>query len=88
MGAGGASLDALADKFGLDRDAIWRHWSKHVPGETKVTYLCGPAQSAELVEKAASEGDSVLDLMLWAIEPSSPVTRAIVSSTDVSRPAT
>lgn len=60
--AGGASLDALADKFGLDRDAIWRHWSKHVPDETKATYLCGPAQSAELAEKAASEGDSVLDV--------------------------
>ncbi|MHC2273539.1 putative ArsR family transcriptional regulator [Bradyrhizobium diazoefficiens] len=59
--AGGASLDSLAEKFGVDRDAIWRHWSKHVSDETKATYLCGPAQLAELAEKAASEGDSVLD---------------------------
>ncbi|WP_439399348.1 hypothetical protein ACRQ5Q_18405 [Bradyrhizobium sp. PMVTL-01] len=59
--AGGASLDALADKFSLDRDAIWRHWQKHVSDEMKASYLCGPAQLAELAEKAASEGDSVLD---------------------------
>ncbi|MCP1915910.1 hypothetical protein J2R96_008390 [Bradyrhizobium elkanii] len=59
--AGGASLDSLADKFSVDRDAIWRHWSKHVSDETKATYLCGPAQLAGLGEKAASEGDSVLD---------------------------
>jgi hypothetical protein len=59
--AGGASLDSLADKFGVDRDAIWRHWTKHVSDESKATYLCGPAQLAELAERAASEGDSVLD---------------------------
>ncbi|WP_029081086.1 hypothetical protein [Bradyrhizobium sp. th.b2] len=61
--AGGASLDSLAEKFSVDRDAIWRHWSKHVSAETKATYLCGPAQLAELAEKAASEGDSVLDYL-------------------------
>ncbi|WP_256807772.1 hypothetical protein [Bradyrhizobium sp. Bra64] len=59
--AGGASLDSLGEKFGVDRDAIWRHWSKHVSAEMKASYLCGPAQLAELAEKAAAEGDSVLD---------------------------
>jgi hypothetical protein len=59
--AGGASLDALAEKFGVDRDAIWRHWTNHVSTEMKASYLCGPAQLAELAEKAAVEGDSVLD---------------------------
>lgn len=59
--AGGASLDALADKFSLDRDAIHRHWHNHVTTEMKASYLCGPAQLAELAEKAAAEGDSVLD---------------------------
>ena len=59
--AGGASLDALAEKFGVDRDAIWRHWTNHVTPEVKASYLCGPAQLAELGEKAAAEGDSVLD---------------------------
>jgi hypothetical protein len=59
--AGGAGLDALATKFELTRDAIHRHWHKHVTPEMKSNYLCGPAQLAELAEKAAIEGDSVLD---------------------------
>jgi hypothetical protein len=59
--AGGATLDSLAVKFGLHRDAIHRHWRDHVSPEMKASYLCGPAQLAELAEKAAAEGDSVLD---------------------------
>jgi hypothetical protein len=59
--AGGASLDSLGEKFGVDRDAIHRHWHNHVSAEMKASYLCGPAQLAELAEKAAAEGDSVLD---------------------------
>ena len=61
--AGGASLDSLASKFNLDRDAIWRHWTKHVSAEAKATYLCGPADMATLAQKAAAEGDSVLDYL-------------------------
>jgi hypothetical protein len=59
--AGGASVDSLGQKFNLDRDAIWRHWTHHVSDETKASFLCGPVQLAELGAKAASEGDSVLD---------------------------
>jgi len=59
--AGGATLDSLAAKFELHRDAIHRHWRDHVAPEMKASYLCGPAQLAELAEKAAAEGDSVLD---------------------------
>jgi len=59
--AGGASIDALSAKFGIERVAIWRHWTKHVTDEAKAGFLCGPAQLAELGEKAAAEGDSVLD---------------------------
>lgn len=59
--AGGASLDSLATKFGLSKDAIGRHWHNHVSGEMKASYLVGPAQLADLAEKAASEGASVLD---------------------------
>ena len=61
--AGGASLDSLAAKFDIPRDAIWRHWQRHVSPEMKAKYLCGPAQLAELAEKAAVEGDSVLDYL-------------------------
>src|SRR6266478_9416165 len=61
--AGGASLDSLATKFGVDRDAIWRHWHDHVTPEAKAGYLIGPAELATLAERAAIEGDSVLDYL-------------------------
>jgi hypothetical protein len=61
--AGGASLDSLAAKFGVDRDAIWRHWHLHVTDEAKASYLCGPADMEKLAEKAAAEGDSVIDYL-------------------------
>jgi hypothetical protein len=61
--ASGASLDSLATKFSVHRDAIWRHWTKHVRDEAKATYLCGPADMAMLAQKAAQEGDSVLDYL-------------------------
>jgi hypothetical protein len=61
--AGGASLDALAKKFEVSRDSIDRHWHRHVSAESKATYLCGPAEMATLAQKAAQEGDSVLDYL-------------------------
>jgi hypothetical protein len=61
--AGGASFEALATKFGVDRDAIWRHWHSHVTDEAKAGYLIGPAELATLAERAAIEGDSVLDYL-------------------------
>ena len=61
--AGGASFESLATKFGVDRDAIWRHWHDHVTAEAKAGYLLGPAELATLAEKAAIEGDSVLDYL-------------------------
>jgi hypothetical protein len=59
--AGGASLDSLAAKFKLDRDAIWRHWNRHVSAEMKAGYLAGPVQLQDLAAKAADTGGSVLD---------------------------
>jgi hypothetical protein len=59
----GASLDSLAAKFGVDRDAIWRHWRGHVTDEAKASYLCGPVDMEKLAEKAALEGDSVIDYL-------------------------
>jgi hypothetical protein len=61
--AGGASLQSLADKFGLSKNGIDRHWRNHVSDEAKASYLCGPAELASLAEKAAQEGDSVLDYL-------------------------
>jgi hypothetical protein len=59
--AGGASLSSLAEKFGLSKDAIGRHWNNHVSKEIKASYLVGPAQLAVLAAKAAEVGASVLD---------------------------
>jgi hypothetical protein len=59
--AGGASLDSLAKKFNVDRDAIWRHWNRHVSAEMKAGYLAGPVQLQDLAAKAADTGASVLD---------------------------
>jgi hypothetical protein len=59
--ASGVTLDALAEKFGLDRQAIHRHWHGHVTDQMKATYLAGPVQMEELAQKAAEQGVTVLD---------------------------
>ena len=61
--ASGAGLDALAKKFKLHRDAIWRHWQNHVSPDLKVQYLSGPATTAELKERAVAESGSILDYL-------------------------
>jgi hypothetical protein len=61
--AGGASLESLGRKFNLAPDAIWRHWKNHVSPEARASYLIGPADMEALAEKAAEEGDSVLDYL-------------------------
>lgn len=61
--AGGASLDSLATKFNLSRDAIHRHWQNHVSDEIKASYLAGPVQLADIAAKAAEEGASVMDYL-------------------------
>jgi hypothetical protein len=59
--ASGASLESLARKFKVHKDAIWRHWHDHVSADRKTSYLAGPATIAELRERAAKEGGSILD---------------------------
>jgi hypothetical protein len=61
--AGGAGIDALAAKFGVTRDCVHRHWRLHVSAEAKAGYLIGPAELQTLAERAAIEGDSVLDYL-------------------------
>jgi hypothetical protein len=61
--AGGAGIDALAAKFGVSRDAIFRHWHTHVTDSMKAGYLSGPSEMANLAAKAATEGDSVIDYL-------------------------
>ena len=62
--AGGASLDALAEKFKpLSRDAINRHWHGCVTADAKAGYLAGPSQMEALGAKTAAEGESVIDFL-------------------------
>jgi hypothetical protein len=56
----GASLDTIAAKYKISRDAIWRHMKNHVSDEQRVDYLAAIPMS-ELAAKAAAEGTSVLD---------------------------
>jgi hypothetical protein len=46
--ASGASLESLASKFQLHKDAIWRHWTRHVRDDQKLKYLAGPSTIAQL----------------------------------------
>jgi hypothetical protein len=59
--AGGASLRAVAKKFGASYNALWRHWSNHVPPERKAALIAGPIRLSELADRAANEGESLLD---------------------------
>jgi hypothetical protein len=55
----GCSLDTIAAKHSISRDAIFRHMKNHVDDATRADYLAAVPMS-ELAEKAANEGVSVL----------------------------
>jgi hypothetical protein len=55
----GASLDNIARKYGVSRDAVYRHTTNHVSDDLRAEYL-GGVPLRELAEKAASESISVL----------------------------
>jgi hypothetical protein len=61
--AGGASYESIGSKFGLHRDAVWRHWRDHTSPERKAQLLAGPVQLHELAQRAAAEGLSLLDYL-------------------------
>lgn len=61
--AGGASGNAIGEKFGVSSDALHRHWAHHVTADAKASYLAGPADMARLHERTAAEGESVLDYL-------------------------
>jgi phage terminase large subunit-like protein len=58
--AGGASLDSLAEKFGVHRDAIFRHWRDHVSDEMKAGYLAGNRNTSGYSPDRA-------DALVWAL---------------------
>ena len=59
----GVSIDKLSEQFGVHRDAIWRHCTKHVTDEARASYLLGPSKIAELAVRAADESRSIIDYL-------------------------
>jgi hypothetical protein len=55
----GCSLDTIAAKHSISRDAIFRHMKNHVDDAARADYLAAVPMS-ELAERAANEGVSVL----------------------------
>jgi hypothetical protein len=55
----GASLDTIAAKYNVSRDAIHRHMRNHVPEDLRAEYLAAVPMK-DLAAKAAEEGVSVL----------------------------
>lgn len=63
MAVGGASLHAVADKFNVPYDALWRHTKNHMSAERKAQLIAGPLKLSELAARAAEEGLSLLDYL-------------------------
>src|SRR5262245_31550741 len=63
MRASGATLDAIAKRFGVNRNSLWQHWRNHVSNETKAYLIAGPAKLDELAQRAAAEQLSLLDYL-------------------------
>ena len=61
--AGGVSYRVLADKFGVSKDMLHRHWTNHVAPERRAALIVGPIKLAELANKAAEEGRSLFDYL-------------------------
>lgn len=58
----GAGLDSVAATFGVSRDAVWRHCTKHVTNDQRAVYLADVDLKA-LAERANAESLSVLDYL-------------------------
>jgi len=59
--ASGASLESLARKFKVHKDAVWRHYKDHVSADRKINYLAGAGTIVALKERAVAEDASILD---------------------------
>lgn len=57
----GVSCRAVGRKYSVSRDAAWRHLRNHVPPERRAELVAGPLKPAELAERAADEGMTLLE---------------------------
>jgi hypothetical protein len=59
---GGATMRKVALKFNLNRDAVRRHFAKHVPEERRLALIAGPdVKLEELRSRIADESASLLE---------------------------
>ena len=58
----GSTADTLASRFGLKRDAIYRHMANHVSASTKAA-LIADTPLKDLADRAAAEGVSLIDYL-------------------------
>jgi hypothetical protein len=56
----GVSTDALAERYGVSRDSIFRHMRNHVSEEQRLSYIAD-IPIKDLAARASEEGMSVLD---------------------------
>jgi hypothetical protein len=59
----GVSCRAIGLKFKVSRDAAWRHYRNHVTDARRSELVAGPLTAAQLAERAADEGMSLLDYL-------------------------
>ena len=58
----GVGGEAVAEKFGLSKSAVYRHMAAHVDPETK-SQIIGDVPLAKMLERATEEGMSLLDYL-------------------------
>ncbi|HZT01473.1 MAG TPA: hypothetical protein VFA39_04325 [Steroidobacteraceae bacterium] len=59
----GVSCRAVGSKYGVHRDAAWRHLRNHVPPERRTELVAGPLKPHELAQRAADEGMTLLEYL-------------------------
>ena len=57
----GVGRRAVARKFNVSADAVWRHGKSHISDEQRAQMLGGPVKLRELATKASEEGLSLLE---------------------------
>jgi hypothetical protein len=66
----GVPVRTLAERFGLKKDAVNRHFHLHITERRRAELLVGQTRLAELAEAAASESKTLLEYL--------QITRGIV----------
>lgn len=82
----GVSCRAVGKKYRVSRDAAWRHLRKHVPPERRAELVAGPLKPAQLAERAADEGMTLLEYV--AMVRNSLMARFLAASEADDRPGT